>query len=102
MEHYDTLLDALNGLRSRGFTADFNLEANGIRSLGDGSHIDPATLEVVEFYRFEGESDPDDEAVVFALESPQGRIRGVLVSAFGPYCEPLPEQFIAKLRMAPS
>jgi hypothetical protein len=41
-------------------------------------------LTIVEHYRFEGISDPDDSSVVYALEAPTG-LKGVLVDAYGPY-----------------
>jgi hypothetical protein len=37
--------------------------------------------------RFEGISDPDDMAIVYALEARSG-IRGTLVDAFGVYSDP--------------
>ncbi len=39
------------------------------------------------FYRFEGISDPDDMAIVYAVESRSG-LRGTLVDAFGTYANP--------------
>ena len=40
-----------------------------------------------EIYRFEGVSDPDDMAIVYAIESRDGT-RGTLVDAFGVYSDP--------------
>ncbi|HET8578497.1 MAG TPA: hypothetical protein VFO18_15485, partial [Methylomirabilota bacterium] len=40
-----------------------------------------------EYYRFEGVSDPDDMAIVYAIEG-KGGIRGILADAFGVYSDP--------------
>jgi len=39
------------------------------------------------YYRFEGVSDPDDMAIVYAIETRSG-VRGILVDAFGVYSDP--------------
>ena len=49
-----------------------------------------------EFHRFEGNSDPGDEAIVYAIESRNG-LKGVLVNAFGVYSEPLSDDMMKKL-----
>ena len=40
-----------------------------------------------EFHRFEGISDPDDMAIVYAIESKSG-VRGTFADAFGVYADP--------------
>jgi hypothetical protein len=35
-------------------------------------------------YRFEGDSDPADEAIVLGVHCPNLGVRGVVVSAYGP------------------
>lgn len=77
---YDTITAAVKGLRERGYTKDFNLKENCIVCNEDKFH--PEDFEIVEIYRFEGETDPADEAAVYAIESRNGE-RGVLVSGYG-------------------
>jgi len=43
-------------------------------------------------------ADPDDESVVYAIESQNG-IRGTLVDAFGPYANPGLGSFLQKVRI---
>lgn len=75
---------ALSRLESQGYTADFRAEGGMLRHLGDDHLMDPETLLVREVARFEGASDPDDMAAVFALECPECGVRGTYVVAFGP------------------
>ena len=53
----------------------------------------------MEVYRFEGMSDPDDNAVVYALEAADGT-KGVIVDAYGTYAQNLDFELAEKLRRA--
>jgi hypothetical protein len=99
MASYDTLVTALNDLRTRGFTTDFNLAFDRLKTAGNEKELLPEEFDIVEVYRFEGDTNPDDESVLFAIASHNGNIRGVLVSAFGAYSEPVSDELIKKLSM---
>jgi hypothetical protein len=91
---YDTVTAAVEGLRQRGYTLDFNLEKNCIAC---GPHrFGPEHFEITETYRFEGNSDPGDEAVVYAIESNEGH-KGVLVNGYGPSAETAGSEMVKKL-----
>jgi hypothetical protein len=94
MYAYDTVTAAVNGLRERGYTKDFNLSENCIICHAD--KFDPADFEIVEVYRFEGNTDPADEAVVYAIESVTG-LKGVLVSGYGISAEGMSAEMAGKL-----
>jgi hypothetical protein len=98
MYAYDTVTEAITGLKQRGYSIDFNLETDRINCNETPLTLKPADFEITEFYRFEGESDPADEAVVYAIESKEGE-RGLLVTGFGITAEGLGEEMIEKLRM---
>ena len=91
---YDTVSQAVDGLKERGYTLDFNLKSNSLECLGQ--KFNPKDFEITEFHRFEGSSDPGDESIVYAIESRSG-MKGVLVNAFGVYSEPLSDEMIKKL-----
>ena len=80
MHVYDTVTEALADLKSRNFTMDFNLADNCIVCNETKFNVDE--FEIVEYYRFEGDTDPADEAVVYAIESKSGS-KGVLVNGYG-------------------
>ncbi|MBC7426542.1 MAG: hypothetical protein H7321_08405, partial [Bacteroidia bacterium] len=65
--HYDTVAKAIDDLKAKGFTIDFNLEENSIVSHSEKFHYED--FEIVDVYRYEGDSDPGDEATVYAIES---------------------------------
>jgi len=74
MYHYATVSKALDQLNEKGFTFDFNLNSDIIKK-------NPEKFEIVHVYRYEGDSDPGDEAVVYGIKSSSGK-KGVYVSGF--------------------
>ena len=72
MYHYATVSKALEELKEKGFTTDFNLQEDKIIS-------NPDNYEISHIYRYEGESDPGDEATVYGIKSKGGE-RGVFVA----------------------
>lgn len=72
MYHYATVSQALAELAEKGFTKDFNLEEERIVAK-------PDDYEIVHIYRYEGESDPGDEATVYGIKSATGE-NGVFVA----------------------
>jgi hypothetical protein len=99
MPTYDTLLDALNDLKKRGYTTDFNLAFDKVKCASTGVCLSPSQFKITEHYRFEGMSNPDDNAIVYAIESKDGNMKGVLVSAYGAYADGVSTEMIQKLTM---
>ena len=93
---YDTVSQAVKELKERGYTTDFNLKENCLVCNQEKFH--PEDFEIVEVYRFEGDSDPADEAVVYAVESNKGD-RGVLVSGYGISADEMTSDMAKKLSM---
>jgi len=96
MYSYDTLSEAVNDLKKRGFDLDFNLQENCLICHGDKFNVND--FEITEVYRFEGNTDPADEAVVYAIASPNG-LKGTLVTAYGIYAEGMGAEMAQKLAM---
>jgi hypothetical protein len=96
MYAYDTITAAVNGLKQRGYSMDFNLAENCI-VCHDG-RFNAEEFEITEVYRFEGESDPADEAAVYAIESIGGQ-KGVLVTGYGPISEDMSSEMARKLHV---
>lgn len=97
MYAYDTVSAAVNGLKQRGYTKDFNLEENCIVCHEDRYH--PQDFKIVEIYRYEGMSDPADEAVVYAIEGRNGE-KGVLVNGYGISADEMSDEMAKKLSIS--
>jgi hypothetical protein len=93
---YDTVTEAVTGLRERGFTMDFNLQENCL--VCHEHKFDVNDFEIVEVYRFEGDTDPADEAVVYAIQSDNG-LKGILVGGYGVSSEEMTTEMAKKLQI---
>ncbi|MEI9909852.1 MAG: hypothetical protein WDO71_09390 [Bacteroidota bacterium] len=93
---YDTVSAAVNGLKQRGYTMDFNLSENCLVCHDHTFKVED--FEITEFYRFEGNSDPADEATVYAIEGNKGH-KGVLVTGYGASAEGMGAEMAKKLTM---
>lgn len=82
-DEMETISEAMNRLRAAGYEGEWRA-VNG-RLLCDGCDTahDPDDVTIDETVRFEGDSNPDDEAVLFALTAPCGR-RGLYAAPYGP------------------
>ncbi|WP_210521163.1 phosphoribosylpyrophosphate synthetase [Hymenobacter terricola] len=95
---YDTLTEALNDLRQRGYGLDYNLTGAQAYCAEVKEYLGPDELTIKEVYRFEGDSNPDDNMVLYALESRKTPAnKGVLVAAYGPDVEAEAATFIQRL-----
>lgn len=72
MYHYATVTKALEELAEKGFTVDFNIHEQDIIQ-------NPSNYEIVHIYRYEGQTNPDDEATVYGIKSVTGE-KGVFVA----------------------
>lgn len=92
--HYGTVSEALNQFRNQGFTMDFNLDENCLVCQNERFEADD--FEIVDVYRYEGNTDPADEAIVYAIESKSG-LKGVLVTGYGISADSMSEDILKKL-----
>ncbi len=95
---YESMVDALNDLKSKGYTKDFNLEEDGIGCKTEKLRIHPEDFQVDEFYRFEGMTNPSDSSVVYAISSTKHNVKGILVDAYGMYSTSVNRAMANKLR----
>lgn len=100
MQSYETLTEAIEGLRQQGFTQDYNLKPDHLHCQPDNIELRPADFDVVDVYRFEGMTDPGDESVLYAIEAKNGN-KGVLVDAYGAYSDSISAEMAKKLKYTP-
>lgn len=92
--HYGPVAEALEAFRKQGFTCDFNFRDEGIGH--NGGFYMPEELRIVDVYRYEGDSDPDEESAVYAMVSRQGK-KGVLVTGYGVSSETSYQQLLERI-----
>lgn len=79
---YETLSEAVNALTQAGFTAQFSLDGHKVYTPDHKNHYAAKEMKLHCFHRFEGQTNPADMSIVYALEAPDGS-KGTLVGAFG-------------------
>ncbi|MEO8769112.1 MAG: phosphoribosylpyrophosphate synthetase [Ferruginibacter sp.] len=99
MYTYDTVVEAIDGLKARGYEIDLNLAFDKLICNKKGVSLNPSEFEITEVYRFEGDTNPSDEDVVYAVESKDGKTKGVLTEAFGMYADVASDEMLKKLTM---
>jgi len=82
---FPTVVDEITALRARGYVAEFRVTPDGKLRCDACDHtVEPSAAVIESTARFEGESNPDDQAVVFGLRCDSCGLLGVLVAAYGP------------------
>jgi hypothetical protein len=92
-----TLSESIAALQKEGYTGNWFATADGMLRCSETGHdADPSTVTVDRTLRFEGQSDPDDEAILFALSEAGGR-KGLYSTQYGPAMPPEDAAVIAQL-----
>ena len=98
VNQYETLSEAITALKRRGYIVHFEAYDGLISTPDHRKSFSPEEVAVREHHRFEGTSDPDEMAVVYAVETTDGT-RGILIDAFGVYADPKLGRLITTAQM---
>jgi hypothetical protein len=98
MREAQTMLELLEILFKKGFTEDFKVHNGGLKALPKNILLDPKDLLVHDSFRFEGETDLDEELIIFALECTKNALKGTYVVAFGPKMDALDQKIVQELK----
>ena len=101
MKNYESLIDALDDLRKRGYDADFELQSNCLYCSKLDLRLYEEEFHMDEVYRFEGDPNPGDNAVVYALTSPTG-VKGIIVDGSGATSDNIGFEMAKKLQNHPA
>jgi hypothetical protein len=82
MKTYETPVDALDDLRKRGYDSDFELQSDCLYCSDLDLRLYEEEFHMDEVYHFEGDSNPGNNAVIYALTSPTG-VKGIIVDGSG-------------------
>jgi hypothetical protein len=94
----DTLSDAVRRLQADGYTGNwFATPDHKLACDETGEVVDPGDVVIDHILRFEGQSDPGDMTILFALQAPSGD-RGLYSAAFGALTESDDSEVIARMQ----
>jgi hypothetical protein len=97
-EEMTSLTTVEKKLKSQGYTHDFSVQEDRLTTMDNDSArtFNPEEVTIVDYFRFEGESNPDDTSILYAIETTDGT-KGTISSAYGVYADQDVDQFILKV-----
>lgn len=88
----------LDKLESDGYTDQFKVEGGKLIDVTNNKKYKPKEVKAVNFYRFEGISNPDDMSILYAIETSDGR-KGTLADAYGSYSDNETGEFMNQIEL---
>jgi hypothetical protein len=95
-EKMPTLSEKINTALQHGFTENFKVTARGLTDEMGEKFYPASEIHIPNFHRFEGYSDPQDNAILYWIETSDGR-KGILVDAYGAYADVKVSKFIREV-----
>lgn len=97
-EEERSLINVEKRLNQDGFTQDFTVMEGRLQTIGYNSNktYAPDEVTIVDFYRFEGDSNPDDTSILYAIAANDG-VKGTISSAYGVYADSNTNDFLRQV-----
>ena len=96
-EYRDPLTEKLAELEEQGYQVDFKLTDGKLQVVDGEQSFSADQLTINEDFRFEGESNPDDMSILYALEAQDGT-KGTVVHAYGPNANDEISEFMKQVK----
>ena len=91
-----SLAELTNKAAKNGYVESFQVTSAGMKSQSTDIVYPPEQVTIMDFYRFEGESDPADNAILYVIETADGH-KGSLVDAYGTYADEKINRFMQQV-----
>lgn len=101
-ESYGTLSETIKGLQKEGYTLDFNISPEFVQGDKPNRTISSEDFVIDKIYQFEGETNPNHQAILYAISSAKFNVKGVLVNDYGISSNQGYSTLISKLSTNPS
>ncbi len=95
-EELTSMIKVENRLNSEGFTEDFRVSEGRLCSLNSDKTYGVEEVRIMNFYRFEGETDPDDMSILYAIECNDGT-KGTISNSYGPKADTEVDEFLVEV-----
>ena len=93
----NTLSECINSLQQDGYKENFLVKDTGLFAPESKKIYKPEETTIANFYRFEGNSDPADNSILYAIETSDGT-KGILIDSYGPDATALIADYIKKVK----
>jgi hypothetical protein len=91
-----TLSEQIKKAEGEGYSENFNIEAKRLKVVGENDGYTAEQIKISNFYRFEGQTDPQDSSILYLIETADGK-KGTLVDAYGAYADADISNFIREV-----
>jgi len=91
-----TLTSYTAKLKREGYKEDFQVTKKGLATFSEEKYYKPEEVHIVNFFRYEGTSDPGDNSILYVIETDDG-VKGTLVDGYGATSDEEVSKFIAKV-----
>lgn len=95
-EQERSLVNVTNTLKKNGYTEDFRITEEGMCGSKSKETYQPEEVTIVDFYRFEGITNPDDMSILYAIETADG-LKGTISNSYGPYADANVDDFLKRV-----
>ena len=91
------MVDIIEKVKKEGYAEDFMVMEEGVLcTLDRTASFSPDQIRIVDFYRFEHDTHPDDMAILYVIETVTG-LKGTLSDAYGTYHDSRTENFMRQV-----
>lgn len=91
-----TMVDCHKKMMEEGYKEDFVMEDEQLKCVSTDKRYRPTEITIINFFRFEGQNDPDDSSVMYVIETNDGS-KGTVIDAYGAYADPDISAFITEV-----
>ena len=99
INHYETMVEALTALNKQGYSSSFKVNHGKAICIETKEEFLPVNMTIVEYHRFEGDTDPADMSVIYVIDCSNG-IKGCLIDAYGAYADEEISEFLLSVKVA--
>ena len=92
----NTLTYCVNKAVKDGYVKNFKINDRGLCTEDSDTYYHPGQIKVSNYFRFEGQSDPGDNSILYVMETDDG-IKGTLIDAYGAYADPKVNKFMQEV-----
>lgn len=97
LPYLKSLSNCLNKVQTGGYTESFNLVDNELRTVHSQHVYHPGEIKVMNTFRFEGLSAPEENAVMYLIETCDG-LKGTLVKSVNVYADAGIDAFLGAIK----
>lgn len=102
--YFETVSETINALAKKGYTTDFEVlkDQDCLVCKQSAQQLSPDEFVIDETHRFEGETDPGDEMIVYAISSQKHGVKGIVINGYGTYANPDIFKIVSRLKKKPA